>query len=45
MNVSPQQAAQFAAEFETKNAEQVLAWALQKFHPRIAPVKVAVFDP
>ena len=36
MNLSEQQAAQFAEEFETKNAEQVLGWALQKFHPRLA---------
>lgn len=36
MNLSAQQSEQFAAEFETKSAEQVLAWALQKFHPRVA---------
>src|ERR1051325_4393777 len=36
MKLSQHDAARLAAEYEAQSAEQVLRWALGKFHPRIA---------
>jgi thioredoxin-dependent adenylylsulfate APS reductase len=36
MKLSQHDAAKLAAEYEAQSAEQVLRWALGKFHPRIA---------
>jgi thioredoxin-dependent adenylylsulfate APS reductase len=36
MTLTAQEVAQRAAQFETRSAEDVLRWALEQFHPRIA---------
>lgn len=36
MNLSTLEVARLAAQFETQTAEEVLRWALGKFHPKIA---------
>src|ERR1051325_8539045 len=36
MAMSPQEVAELARQFEKQDAGEVLGWALERFHPRIA---------